>query len=275
ITTFTDIIHTCRTPPKKGFSIITTTSSSLKSRLRYLLSKHYTSPITGLVSPLNMDALSFASWSPNTLRLDTIPLSPETKRGSRGVTFNWMDTSDQRGNKRMRSDDGGYISDSSAGGGGGKKPRNPQNPSGPNPTHSPLTDDEVRDKLTPLWREYLVDVDPKRGTRKPGSLPYHLYKKTMDAKRECMVKVVKQARGAYQDKLEARNRDIKKAKSNGRYDSMTEAQRTKEFGEQVVYPSWTDKKAHTVTWCGGEEGIIGLHSSPTGYRNKCELTMKV
>ena len=196
------------------------------------------------------------------------------KRGDRGVTFNWMDDVDKRGNKRQRTDDGGYIGDDvEETGKGGKKSKGDEGDN--SRKDQPLTDDEVRDKLTPLWKEYLVKVDPKAGQRGEDSLPYHLYKKTVAAKKDCLVKVVKQSRGTYQDKLELRNRNIKKSKQNGRFDNMTEKQKKEEFGEEIVYPNWTDKKANMVKWCEGEIGIMGEGiEGSIGYRNKCELTIK-
>eukprot|EP00520_Triparma_pacifica_P007035 CAMPEP_0118650910 /NCGR_PEP_ID=MMETSP0785-20121206/10497_1 /TAXON_ID=91992 /ORGANISM="Bolidomonas pacifica, Strain CCMP 1866" /LENGTH=473 /DNA_ID=CAMNT_0006543313 /DNA_START=23 /DNA_END=1440 /DNA_ORIENTATION=- len=263
-TPFTTLIHTCRTPPKKGFSIITLTSPTLKSRLKNLLTKHYPhnpAPPYGVAS-LSADVLVSASYTPSPSKLSVL-----SGDKNKGIRFNWMEGEDRKGNKRVRDNGEGEGRDD---GRGGKKIK------GTGEEGEAMTDDEVRDQLTPLWREYLVKVDPKASFRASNKQQtYWLYKKTISAKKDVLVKTVKSVRGSYQDKLETRNKEIKKAKQRdmGKYERMDEDEHTKAFGPPVVYPPWTEKNANAVKWCGEGKGIVTA-GEDIGYRNKCEITLK-
>ena len=175
--------------------------------------------------------------------------------GERGVKFNW-DVERRGGEKNKNGKRKGEE-----GGGGDDKGKKGKGEDGRGVVRKgPLTPDEVRDKLTPLWREYLQKVDPKAKERvEEEQQRFHLYKKTIAAKKECLVKVVKGVRSTYQDRIESRNREIKKLRQRKpeELERMAEDDKDRVFGAVQGYPGWTDKKANAVEWCQGEKGILG------------------
>ena len=138
-----------------------------------------------------------------------------------------------------------------------------------------LEPDDVRDIITPLWKQYIE--------RSTGPLPnYYLFKKSVSWQRKSLLKTVKGVRRPYQERIEERNKLMRKARQSGKLvDGMSDADIDAKFGKKTEYPGWTEKDSRNVEWCyknrsttHSGKGTILPSPSELFYRNKCEFTMK-
>ncbi|GMI33146.1 hypothetical protein TeGR_g1744 [Tetraparma gracilis] len=173
----------------------------------------------------------------------------------------------------------------------------------------PITEEEARDGVTPLWREYLTPEqellearlledakkDKPKEAPKKKKLPYHIYKKTNDLKKSCLTKVLSEVRGQYRQRIEnfnkvTRNKSLPRVPPAAKKSPPTHyadwwaaqppaereaaAAKWKTHGLTLPldFPAWTGAAAKSVSWCSEGSGAIVPSPQQSFYRNKCEFT---